>query len=246
MATQTINLASHPGQLSTTIQLWSADMLTMAQEAVASEQVWMGGLYSAQFTDVPAGSYFVHHVDSAGRLLWTSCVILTLTTATFVAHDAAFVSVSGGGGLDAAGVRAAVGLAAANLDTQLTGIANSASSADSKLTAERLQRIDRIPDIAAGAAGGIPIVGSEMGLTAAVMAALPVSVRDEILTAWATGTQVFGHSYLESIKRIEVASGAATLSGAGTGTEVMTSSDASKTATFTVDDDGNVTSVVWS
>lgn len=66
-----------------------------------------------------------------------------------------------------------------------------------------------------------------------------------LINALGSGTQVFGHSYLESIKRIEVTAGAATLSGAGTGTEVMTSSDASKTATFTVDGSGNVSSLVW-
>ncbi len=59
----------------------------------------------------------------------------------------------------------------------------------------------------------------------------------------AIGTPVFGHSYLESIKRIEIVAGAATLAGAGSGTEVMTSSDASKTATFTVDPSGNVSAV---
>lgn len=67
----------------------------------------------------------------------------------------------------------------------------------------------------------------------------------DVITALGSGTEVFGHSYLESIKRIEVVAGAATLSGAGTGTEVMTSSDSSKTATFTADSSGNVSSVVW-
>jgi len=62
----------------------------------------------------------------------------------------------------------------------------------------------------------------------------------------AIGTPVFGHSYLESIKRIEIVAGAATLAGAGSGTEVMTSSDASKTATFTVDPSGNVSAVEFS
>lgn len=68
----------------------------------------------------------------------------------------------------------------------------------------------------------------------------------DVVALLASGTEVFGHSYLESIRRIEVVSGAATLSGAGTGTEVMVSSDASKTATFTVDGSGNISAVVWS
>lgn len=290
MATQTVNLASHDGESGTTMQLRSIDTLALVQSALATEV--SPGLYTANFTDAPAASYIVMHVDAAGEPLWISFVVLTLSTATFLAHEAALASGGGGGGgLDAAGVRAAVGLASANLDTQLNGIAvlatsadgkldgiaASATSVDGKLTAGRLSRIDRLPDIVAGDAGGLAIVGSEMGLSSAVLTALfsdadiaamvntiiarietdldgadvsvqaiAVAVRDSLLTAWATGTQVFGHSYLESIKRIEMASGAATLSGAGTGTEVMTSSDASKTATFTVDDDGNVSAVVWS
>jgi hypothetical protein len=67
----------------------------------------------------------------------------------------------------------------------------------------------------------------------------------DVITLLGSGTQVYGHSYLESIKRIEVVSGAATLTGAGTGTEVMTSSDASKTVTFTVDGSGNISAAVW-
>lgn len=61
----------------------------------------------------------------------------------------------------------------------------------------------------------------------------------------AFGTPVFGHSYMEALKRIEICSGAASLSGAGTGTEVMTSSDGTRTATFIVDTLGNVSSVTF-
>jgi hypothetical protein len=45
-------------------------------------------------------------------------------------------------------------------------------SADGKLTVGRLSRVDRIPDVAAGSATGLAIVGSEMSLTSAVLAAL--------------------------------------------------------------------------
>lgn len=78
--------------------------------------------------------------------------------------------------------------------------------------------------------------------TAAAVTAAPA----QVITLLGSGTEVYGHSYLEAIKRIEVVAGAATLSGAGTGTEVMTSSDSSKTATFSVDGSGNVSAVVWS
>lgn len=102
------------------------------------------------------------------------------------------------------------------------------------------------------AAAGVTIptsIASPTNITAAT--GVDVSSGSRALIAAATisalgsGTEVFGHSYLESIKRIEVTSGAATLSGAGTGTEVMTSSDSSKTATFTVDAFGNVSAVDW-
>lgn len=81
--------------------------------------------------------------------------------------------------------------------------------------------------------------------TDSLEAARDGAIATSVISALSSGTEVFGHSYLESIKRVEVASGAATLSGAGTGTEVMTSSDGSKTATFTVDGSGNISSVVW-
>lgn len=194
MATQTVILSSHPGERGSRFELWSTNPVAMVQSVAADEPFWMSGIYKADFIDAPEAIYVLQHIDAAGKPLWTSFVALTVNTATFIAHEAAMAS-GGGGGLDAAGVRNAIGLASANLDAQLT--------------------------------------------------ALPTATRDSLLTAWATGTQVFGHSYLESIKRIEMASGAATLSGAGSGTEVMTSADLSKTATFTVDDDGNVSAVVW-
>ena len=67
----------------------------------------------------------------------------------------------------------------------------------------------------------------------------------DVITALGTGTEVFGHSYLASVKRIEMASGNATLTGAGTGTEVLTSEDSALTATYTVDGSGNISQIVW-
>jgi hypothetical protein len=78
-----------------------------------------------------------------------------------------------------------------------------------------------------------------------VILALATATYTAVMDFLALGTQVFGHSYLESIKRIEIVAGGATLSGAGTGTEVMTSSDGSKTATFTADQLGNVSALVF-
>lgn len=50
--------------------------------------------------------------------------------------------------------------------------AASAASADAKLTAGRLSRVDRLPDIVAGGSGGLAIVGSEMALPTATLTAL--------------------------------------------------------------------------
>lgn len=171
MATQRVTLGSHPGKVGTTIKLLDLNTLLTVQASPASEPEWNSGQYAADFTDVPAGSYRVIHCDASGRVLWTSFVVLTFTSATFHAHDAAL------------------------LDSQLSAVASASATA--------------------------------------------------VISALGSGTEVFGHSYLESIKRIEVSSGAATLSGAGSGTEIMTSSDGSKTATFTVDASGNVSAVVW-
>jgi hypothetical protein len=268
MATQTVILSSHPGERGSRLELWSTNPVAMVQSVAADEPVWMSGIYKGDFIDAPEASYVLQHIDGSGKPLWTSFVALTLTTDTFVAHEAALASGGGGGGLDAAGVRAAIGMATNNMDAQLTAIGNAAASADTKLTTTRLSRIDRIPDVAAGAASGLAIVGSAMNLSATAQNAvrdgilnrvlagnhdidgspgklLQTASAESVISALASGTQIFGHSYEESIKRIEMASGAATLSGAGSGTEVMTSSDGLKTATFTVDDDGNVSAVVW-
>jgi len=77
-----------------------------------------------------------------------------------------------------------------------------------------------------------------------IQSGLSTHAAADVISALASGTEVFGHSYLESIKRIEVKSGSK-LSGAGTGTEIQTSVDAAKTVTWTVDGSGNITDEVW-
>ena len=81
------------------------------------------------------------------------------------------------------------------------------------------------------------------GLT--VQGASDDSVATAVIAALASGTEVFGHSYLDSIKRIEVTAGNATVTGAGTGTEVLTSEDSVLSATYTVDSSGNISAIVW-
>jgi hypothetical protein len=57
------------------------------------------------------------------------------------------------------------------------------------------------------------------------------------------GTPVFGHSYQEAFKRIEMFSGASTSSGAGSGTETLTSVDGTRTGVLVVTPAGDISSV---
>lgn len=59
------------------------------------------------------------------------------------------------------------------------------------------------------------------------------------------GTPVFGHSYQESFKRIEMFSGCSISTGAGTGTETLTSLDGIKTAVLIVSPAGDISSVTF-
>ena len=93
------------------------------------------------------------------------------------------------------------------------------------------------------------ITAASFGASAIDAAALAPDAGTEIgaavISALGSGTEVFGHSYLVAMKRIEVASGNSTLSGAGSGTEVLTSEDSSLVATYTVDASGNISAIGW-
>ena len=80
------------------------------------------------------------------------------------------------------------------------------------------------------------------GIAAAPSAA---TVAAAVISDLGSGTEVFGHSYLASMKRIEMTAGNATITGAGTGTEVLTSEDSVLTATFTVAQTGDISAIVW-
>lgn len=125
---------------------------------------------------------------------------------------------------------------ATQINTILTRIGTPAVSVSDDIAA--LNDLDSTA-VQAAAAAALTAYGAATGSEVS-------DVPGDTVTLLGSGTEVYGHSIIESIKRIEVVSGAATLSGAGTGTEVMTSSDSSKTATFTVDGSGNVSAVVWS
>jgi hypothetical protein len=70
-------------------------------------------------------------------------------------------SSGGGGGLDAAGVRAAIGLASANLDTQLGAIDD---AVDTEVAAIKT-KTDFLPSATAGASGGVFIAGTNAATT---------------------------------------------------------------------------------
>lgn len=63
----------------------------------------------------------------------------------------------------------------------ITGARTAAESADAKLTAGRVSRIDRLPDVASGASGGLPLVGSAMALTPSERTTLAGVIEVEFL-----------------------------------------------------------------
>jgi len=123
MATQTVEFAAAPEQ-TITAKLFSPGSDTVVQTASeVAEATNRAGVYSATFTDAAAGVYRLIATNAGGTPLAQWWVDLTLTTATFQSYEMP-VSViqSGLSTLDAAGVRSAVGLASANLDTQLSDL----------------------------------------------------------------------------------------------------------------------------
>ena len=123
MATQTVEFSAPPEQ-TITVRLFAAGSDTVVQTASeVTEATNRDGVYSATFTDAAAGLYLLIATNAGGTPLAQWWVDLTLTTATFQAYEMPVsVMQSGLSTLDAAGVRSAVGLASANLDTQLSDL----------------------------------------------------------------------------------------------------------------------------
>ena len=123
MATQTVEFSAPSGQ-TITARLFTAGSDTVVQTASAvTEATNRDGVYSATFTDAAAGVYRLIATNAGGTLLAQWWVDLTLTTATFQSYEMPVsVMQSGLSTLDAAGVRSAVGLASADLDTQLSDL----------------------------------------------------------------------------------------------------------------------------
>ena len=123
MATQSVEFSAPSGQ-TVTARLFTAGSDTVVQTASAvTEATNRDGVYTATFTDAAAGLYRLIATNSGGTLLAQWWVDLTLTTATFQSYEMPVSVVQSGlSTLDAAGVRTAIGMASANLDTQLGDI----------------------------------------------------------------------------------------------------------------------------
>ncbi len=123
MATQTVEFSAPSGQ-TVTARLFTAASDTVVQTASAvTEATNRDGVYTATFTDAAAGLYRLIATNSGGTLLAQWWADLTLTTATFQSYEMPVSVVQSGlSTLNAAGVRSAVGMASANLDTQLSDL----------------------------------------------------------------------------------------------------------------------------
>lgn len=129
-----------------------------------------------------------------GTAVWASTTRL-LTAGTNIAL-AKGTGITGFNDLDAAGVRGAVGLASANLDTQLTTIDD---FLDTEVAAIKT-KTDFLPSVTAGAAGGLFIAGGNAATTVNITGNLSGSVGSVTgLTAAnldvAVSTRLAGASY---------------------------------------------------
>jgi hypothetical protein len=114
--TQTLEFSAGTG-LTLSCKLFALGSDTVVDTQTATERTNDKNRYRVSFVDVPAGAYRLNAFVGATGGFANEVYDLTLSTATFYPREEAAAT-----GLDAAGVRAAVGLASANLDTQLSGI----------------------------------------------------------------------------------------------------------------------------
>lgn len=158
MPTQTVEFRAATG-LALTVRLFAVGSDTIVQTASAVvESGNRKGTYAALFSD-PGAAEFELVAFSSGVPVCRWFVTLALTTATFQAYDVRVQSVTGDVGGNVAGsvnsvtsdvnasatsVRTAVGLAAANLDTQLSGIQSDTSTLTGRLTASRALFLDNL------------------------------------------------------------------------------------------------------
>lgn len=147
MATQTLEFNATTG-LTLTAKLYAQGSDTQVASVSATEATNRKGRYTAAFTDVAAGTYnLIAFVSSTGGFA-NEVYDLTLTTATFYPR-------SEQAALTAATTRSALGMAAADLDTQLDAIL-AASGGDPVTAADIVDEIEN---------RGITTVAVQSGVT---------------------------------------------------------------------------------
>lgn len=165
---------------STTLQLRSA--ATFADDQlIGATCVITGG--SAGVGQARAITDYVGSTDTATVDTWTTTPTGTITYKCFGTAP----SSGSGGGLDAAGVRAAVGLASANLDTQLSGIQSDTDNIQTRIPASLVS--GRI-DASVGAMASSTLTATAIASDAITAAKIASDVGTEIGTAtWGIGSR---------------------------------------------------------
>lgn len=173
----------------TTLRLRSA--ATFADdELIGATCVITGG--SAGVGQARLVTDYVSSTDTATVDTWTTTPTGTITYKCFGTAP----SSGGGGGLDAAGVRAAVGLASANLDTQLSGIQSDTDNIQTRLPASLVSgRMDASVGAMANnvmtAAAAASDLGTEIGTATWATTTRTLSAGTNIVLAKGTGITGF-------------------------------------------------------
>lgn len=143
------------GRMDSSVGAMAAGAITAAAHAA--------GAIDAAALAADAGTEIATAVWASGTRVLTAGTNIALAKGT---------GLTGFTDLDAAGVRSAVGLAAANLDTQLTTIDD---FLDTEVAAIKT-KTDFLPSVTAGAAGGLFIAGSNAATTVDITGTLSGSV----------------------------------------------------------------------
>ena len=196
MATQSVEFSAPSGQ-TVTARLFSAGSDTVVQTASAvTEATNRDGVYTATFTDAAAGLYRLIATNSGGTLLAQWWVDLTLTTATFQSYEMPVSVVQSGlSTLDAAGVRTAIGMASANLDTQLSDIPTVAEFEARTILASAYfdPAVDAVANVTTvGSVTGSVTVGTNNDKTGYSLATTPPTAAAIADAVWDEGTA--GHT----------------------------------------------------
>jgi hypothetical protein len=200
------------------VQAIAANAITataIATDAITAAKIAADAITAAKIADgaIDAATFAAAAINAAA-------IAADAITAAKVAADVTTEIQSGLSTLDAAGVRSAVGLAAANLDTQLTAIDD---FLDTEIAAIKA-KTDNLPATPAAA-------GDQMALTAAAIDAILDDAMEGTLT-------------VRQALRIILAAAAGKLAGAATtSVTVRDQADTKNRISATVDADGNRSAV---